>query len=66
MPWTWCYLTVYGEAATSGASEPFPTQAEAESWLGESWRDLLDAGIERVALLQNGQECYTMPLTPGL
>lgn len=65
MPWTWRYLTVRGEPATPASSEPFPTQADAESWLGESWRDLLDAGVERVTLLQDGRESYTMPLTPA-
>ena len=65
MPWTWRYLTVRGEPASPPASEPFPTQADAESWLGESWRDLLAAGVERVTLTQDGREEYTMPLTPA-
>ncbi len=65
MPWTWIYLTVGGEAPTPASSEPFPTQADAESWLGESWRGLFDSGIERVTLMQDGREAYTMPLTPA-
>ncbi|MGB9376888.1 MAG: hypothetical protein WCB04_05160 [Mycobacteriales bacterium] len=65
MPWTWRYLTVSGDPASPANSEPFPTQADAESWLGESWRTLLDSGVERVALMQDGHESYTMPLTPA-
>ncbi len=65
MPWTWAYFTVGGDAAAPAASEPFPTQADAESWLGESWRDLLESGVERVTLVQDGRESYTMPLTPA-
>jgi hypothetical protein len=36
----------------------FPSQAEAESWIGESWRDLLDAGIDQVTLLEGDRVVY--------
>jgi hypothetical protein len=65
MPWTWRYLTAAGEPATPAVSEGFPTQADAESWLGESWRDLLEEGVERVTLLEDGREEYTMSLSPA-
>lgn len=43
----------------------FPTQADAEAWVGESWRDLLEGGVEQVRLLEDGQELYgPMSLRP--
>ncbi len=65
MPWTWRYLTARGEPAGTASSEAFPTQSDAESWLGESWRELLDAGVERVTLMEEGREEYTMGLSPA-
>lgn len=65
MPWTWRYLTARGEAAAQPSSEAFPTQSDAESWLGESWRGLLDGGVERVSLMEDGREEYTMGLSPA-
>jgi hypothetical protein len=58
--WSWQYLDaagapVAGEALTT---KGFPTQSDAESWLGESWRDLLDAGVESVTLLQGDSVVY--------
>lgn len=29
----------------------FPSQSEAESWLGEHWRELTDVGVEAVTLM---------------
>lgn len=44
----------------------FPSQAEAETWLGETWRVLLDSGVERVVLLEGDREVYgPMDLTPA-
>jgi hypothetical protein len=37
---------------------PFPTQSDAESWLGESWRELADAGVESVTLLHEDEVVY--------
>ena len=47
--WSWLFLDAHGNpvegegVTTSG----FPTQSDAESYLGESWRELLDAGSRR-------------------
>ena len=43
---------------TSAVSQTFPSQADAETWLGESWRDLLDEGVEQVTLLEGQREVY--------
>jgi hypothetical protein len=37
----------------------FPNQADAETWVGESWHDLLAAGVEQVTLLNAGQPVYS-------
>jgi hypothetical protein len=43
----------------------FPSQADAETWVGESWHDLLAAGVEQVTLLNGAQPVYTgMSLRP--
>jgi hypothetical protein len=61
MAWIWRYENADGgEVAPDGAPEPqpFPTQSDAESWLGETWRELLDAGVHQVTLLEDGREVY--------
>ncbi|HEY6796965.1 MAG TPA: hypothetical protein VI248_20020 [Kineosporiaceae bacterium] len=64
---TWRYEGVDGSPlSSSGLSEPiFPSQADAESWVGESWRELLSAGVEQVSLLRDGEVVYAaMSLRP--
>jgi len=39
-------------------AERFPTQADAESWIGEAWRELLDQGVDQVRLLEGDREVY--------
>jgi hypothetical protein len=61
MAWIWRYENADGgEVAPADAPEPqpFPTQSDAESWLGETWRELLDAGVHQVTLLEDGREVY--------
>lgn len=41
-----------------GLSADFPTQADAETWVGEAWPSLLDEGIEAVTLLEDDHEIY--------
>ncbi|HET7388966.1 MAG TPA: hypothetical protein VFJ19_20145 [Nocardioidaceae bacterium] len=41
-----------------GAGQAFPSQADAESWVGETWRELLDAGVEAVTLFEAEREVY--------
>lgn len=43
--WTWAY-----DDDPAGGSPVFPTQAEAEAWLAESWQDLTDDGVRAVTL----------------
>ena len=43
----------------------FPSQADAEAWLGESWQELADAGAAAVSLRQFEDVVYgPMSLDP--
>ena len=50
--WTWTYFDADATVLTGEAlvTTGFPSQSDAESWLGEQWRDLADAGVEAVTL----------------
>ena len=58
----WRYLDVAGDDL--GESEPFAEREAAETWLGESWSDLLQRGIEEVVLedRDQGRTLYRMGL----
>jgi len=58
--WTWTYLDADAKAMTGEAlvSTGFPSQSEAESWLGEQWRELADAGVDYVTLKHEGTVVY--------
>ena len=40
----------------------FPSQADAETWIGEAWHELLAGGVEQVSLL-NGSETVYGPMS---
>lgn len=40
------------------ADERFASQADAESWVGEIWSDLADAGVDRVTLFEADRQVY--------
>jgi hypothetical protein len=67
--WTWRYEDGSGadvDPAGAPSGEPFPTQSDAETWLGENWRELLSAGVEQVSLLEAGRVVYgPMSLRPA-
>jgi len=62
MGWTWVYTDLAGapvaQVPAMAALEPFPTQADAETWLGESWRELLDNGVDAVVLWEDDRQAY--------
>ena len=68
MPWTWRYEKADG-AVVSGAGLQegiFANQGDAESWLGENWRELLDGGVDQVTLVEEGRVEYgPMGLRPA-
>lgn len=69
MAWTWRYEDPSGtEVALSDGpgDEVFPSQSDAESWLGENWQELLHAGVEQVTLLDGERAVYgPMSLRPA-
>jgi hypothetical protein len=66
MGWTWRYTDAHGSTIStstdgSGADLPapsFPTQADAESWIGETWAELLAAGVDAVFLMDDQAQVY--------
>ena len=46
MPWTWRYEKTDGAVVGAAAQQEtiFASQGDAESWLGENWRELVDGG----------------------
>jgi hypothetical protein len=51
--WYWRYGDAEGRPVTTaaGTSPRFPARADAESWVGEFWRDLVAAGVDTVTLV---------------
>ena len=71
MSWIWQYETADGspldadQLITAPTSEIFPSQSDAESWLGEVWQELLHAGVEQVTLQDGDRTVYgPMSLRP--
>ncbi len=70
MSWTWQLENASGapvDPAALGVEVPgADNQGDAESWLGENWRDLLGRGVASVTLLSDGQRVYgPMSLSPN-
>lgn len=64
MSWTWTYLNAAGDTLDRTSTD-FPTQADAESWIGESWHDLVEDGVDAVNLSEDGRHVYgPMSLRP--
>ncbi|MCE1179480.1 hypothetical protein ACQP1U_07260 [Actinomycetota bacterium] len=58
--WTWTYLDeaeqeISGESLVTTA---FPSQTDAETWFGEEWRELAEAGVHAVVLKRDGETVY--------
>lgn len=58
--WSWLFLDAHGNPMEGEglAVSGFPTQGDAESYLGETWRELLDAGVEAVTLREHDVVVY--------
>jgi hypothetical protein len=40
------------------AEQRFASQADAESWVGETWSDLAAAGVDAVTLFEHDRQVY--------
>lgn len=64
MSWTWRLEAADGSPVSNPTAIAQPTQSDAETWLGESWRALAEAGVAQVSLLNDGTLVYgPMPLS---
>jgi hypothetical protein len=67
MTWTWQFEKEDGAVVASPQlpKEGWSSQGDAESWLGEAWRSLVEAGIDQVSLLEDSRVEYgPMSLRP--
>lgn len=55
------------EVSVDGVSRTdFPSQGDAESWVGEVWEELLEGGAEAVTLFEGDRKVYgPMGLRPA-
>lgn len=60
MAWTWRYeRTDASPAEVEGTEAPsFSSQSDAETWIGEEWETLLQAGVDAVTLMEEEREVY--------
>lgn len=59
MSWHWRYLRSDGSPVEGHVPAPvFPSQADAETWVGETWPELLNMGVDAVVLCEEGREVY--------
>lgn len=67
MSFTWRFESSDGTQVTrSPGGDRFPSQADAESWVGEAWQDLLADGVDQVTLLEGDRVVYgPMSLHPA-
>jgi len=66
--WTWRFESSSGEPVRvmDTAQASFSSQGDAESWIGETWQQLAEMGVEQVTLLEDEREVYgPMSLSPS-
>ena len=67
--WAWRYENSAGDVISltpADTVEAFPSQADAETWIGEEWARLLEAGVDAVSLLDGERVVYgPMSLHPA-
>jgi hypothetical protein len=64
MAWSWRYEAADG-AEVEGPTDTFTSQSDAESWLGQHWRQLAEGGVTTVALTEGDRVEYRMSLLPA-
>ncbi|MFH8793012.1 hypothetical protein [Streptomyces sp. NPDC017941] len=57
--WTWRFEKADGtEVQPAVQPEEFTTQGDAETWLGEHWKELAEGGADQVSLFEDDKEIY--------
>jgi hypothetical protein len=60
-PWWWRLENSAGAEVTVDddlAGQRFASQADAESWVGETWSDLAAEGVDAVTLFEHERQVY--------
>ncbi len=64
-PWWWrledasgAEVTLPAEMQDEYGDQRFPSQADAESWIGETWLELKEAGVAAVTLFDLDRQVY--------
>jgi hypothetical protein len=59
-PWWWRLEDASGNTvdASGHDAERFSSQADAESWVGEVYAELADAGVDAVTLFEHERQVY--------
>lgn len=70
MSWTWALMgpdeSPLEPPAQFANQLTFGAQADAETWVGQTWHELSDAGVAAVTLVHNGDVVYgPMSLRPA-
>lgn len=65
--WRWRFEDSSGrEVSTDQGTPAFPSQSDAESWVGEVWAELKEQGVDQVTLFEGDREVYgPMSLHPA-
>ncbi len=58
MTWTLQLWGADGDELTAPSVPAHGNQSDAESWLGEHWRELAEEGVASVTLLNGGTAVY--------
>jgi hypothetical protein len=58
LTWRWRLEAEDGSELGEPASPPHANQSDAESWLGEQWRELAGAGVSQVSLFDGDDKIY--------
>jgi hypothetical protein len=61
LPWRWRLEDSAGaevEVSIGLADQRFASQADAESWVGQTWADLADQGVDAVTLFEHERQVY--------
>ena len=58
--WWWRLEDSAGQevAVDDVTTQEFPSQSDAESWVGEIWEDLLEGGADAVTLFEGDRKVY--------
>ena len=56
--WHWRLEDADGNALAAPEGGAFPSQSDAETWLGETWRELRESGVAAVRLYDGDREVY--------